>query len=464
MSQPAATVSWKRVPPQNLEAEEAILGAMLIDNRAINRVRSLDVEAGHFHSPANQKLFTAIVNLHVDEGEAVDRVTLGNYLRRFGQLEEVGGLLYLDSLDSEIVTAANVEYHIGILLEKAGARAVIEEATQAIEKAHADHHEADHISQELHSRISRRIVRRSDEGWSTAGEILVGVSEDYERARQMGLAWAGLDCGFPDVNDMMSGLCGGELTIIGARPNIGKTTLVMQMALTVGEAGSGVAAFSLEMTKKQLLQRVACIEAGIDIRKFRSGRLNDLEHHRFQAARERIQGIPLYVDHTASLSLPKLTTKLERLVGDQDIGLVIVDYLQLMDGPGRSQHEVFEAISRGLQNQAKSTDLPFLVLSQLSREVERREDRRPRMSDLRESGGIEAAADNVLLIHRPAWYEDLVEKYDGDTAEFMRWVELIHDKTRFGPTGTVRLTWLPDTAEFANPVTQQPEPVQEQLL
>ena len=781
------------VPPSAVDTERGVLGAMILDVRAISAVQTLGLEGYHFYHPPHRKIYTAIVSLHFDEGEAVDQLTLGNFLKRLRQFDEAGGDAYISRLAAETATWANVRHHTRIVLEKAALRELMEEGYSLVQRAASGRDSSERISEDLHQRITRRTLGHREEGWVSPRDGFAKLKEAYERAKAMGLEWAGHNCGFPAINDMMSGLCPGELTILGARPNIGKaqpvdepvltpqgwkeigtlkigdrvasadgtwacvnglfpqgpkevfrvefagggythccndhlwltttlkerrrklpaavrplseirkslnvqgtvsnhhipwarpiefeesslpldpyliglyiadgcrsisavisnpepdiqtrlrhalpaedtltivngsalrirrkqrnnmrsatsghlkllgllgtysherfiprtyllgsvpqrlallqglcdadghaqasgveystaspqlreditflvgslggvvswqtrtptythagekhegrvayrgwirfggeiypvssqkhlkcwrpktkgksrpirnivavgerasvcisvdhpsglyvtrdfavthnTTLALQMATTVAESGAHVAFFSIEMTTQQLLQRLACIEAGVDVRRLRSGRLGDEEHERFESAVRRLSPLPLHLDYTPALTVTKATAKLETLLQDNPVGLVIIDYMQLMDGPGDSKNQVLEAVSTTLQNLAKSLNLHFLVLSQLSRGVETREDRRPRMSDLRDSGGIEQSADNVLLIHRPGKYDDIVETWKGDESDIRTWVQIIHDKTRFGPTGAVELVWVPETAQFAS--------------
>ena len=456
-----------QIPPNAVATERAILGALLLDVRAISRAHTLGLEAHHFYEGSHRKIYTAITSLHFDEGEVVDQLTLGNYLQRLGQLDEVGGVVYLADLAAEVATAANVQYHAGIVLEKAALRELIEEAYATLQRAYAESETSQKIAEDLHQRTTRRAVGHTQEGWSTPADELIKIDEAYQHAKEKGLEWAGLDCGFGGVNDMMSGLCPGEITIVGARPNIGKSTIGLQVSTTIAESGTHVAILSIEMTKQQLMQRLVCIEAEIDVRRLRSGRLSGADFERYQDARRRLQPLPIHLDYTPALTATKATAKLEQLMQDYPVGLVVIDYLQLMDGPGDSKNQVLETASMALQNLAKTLELHFLVLSQLSRGVEMREDRRPRMSDLRDSGGIEQNADNVLLIHRPGKYEDIVEKWTDDSLNIRTWVEIVHDKTRFGPTGPVELVWVPETAQFANPVRvefPQSQYAQETLL
>ena len=456
-------MNLEQAPPNALSTEEAILGAMLIDVRAISRVQTLGLEAHHFYHGPHRKIYTAIVSLHFDEGEAADQVTVGNFLKRLGQLDEVGGTVYLADLAAEVATAGNVRYHTGIVLEKAALRELIEEAHSTIERAYSERDTSQRIAEDLHQRTTRRALGHSEEGWSSPAEELIQLDEAYHRAKAAGLEWAGLNCGFKGINDMMSGLCPGELTILGARPNIGKTTIALEMSMTISEAGKHVAIFSIEMTKQQLMQRLICIEAEIDVRWLRSGRLGEADYRRYQEARGRLQPLPIHLDYTPALTATKATAKLEQLMQDYPVELVIIDYMQLMDGPGDSKNDMLERASTALQGLAKSLGLHFLVLSQLSRGVESRDDRRPRMSDLRDSGGIEQSADNVLLIHRPGKYEDLVEKWKNEHTDIRTWVEIIHDKTRFGPTGSVELFWNPITAQFTSPgATLSAPPLQQE--
>jgi len=284
-------------------------------------------------------------------------------------------------------------------------------------------------------------------------EIVPDVRRAFEAAKESDREWAGLDCGFKKINDKLNGLCQAELTILAARPSIGKTRLAMQMAKNVAiNEGEAVGIFSLEMSKRQLGQYMVCAEAGVDLNRFRAGKVDMVEQQKLVEAEAKVSRLPIHIDDTTALTIPKLIAGTERLMDKANVKLIVIDYLQLMAGPGDGGNEKFDLISQGLKNFSKEFNIPVLCLSQLNRAVEARPDKRPHIGDLRDSGAIEQNAVNVLLIYRPGHYEELMEKCknDHDAAALERQADILAEKTRFGPTGTIRLAWNSANASFEN--------------
>jgi replicative DNA helicase len=445
--------------PQNVEAEAGMVGLFLIDSRGLSVARAMGLESEHFYDRRIGMVYDAILDLKYVEGELVDQIAVGEHLKRQGKLAEAGGIVQLSEMAAQrvMVGSSQVKRYTEIIIEAAAGRAALEDAAELRGRIMAGE-AANSVLADVSHKLQRRRVGGVVESWRSCGELLDELDAQYDIAKRRGGEWAGLNTGIPKLNDLTSGLCPEELTFIGARPNIGKSTLMLRIATTVAEAGHSVAVFSLEMSKVQCMQRLACIEANVDLRRFRSGRMDLDEIERYGIARRALAHLPLYFDHTPSLSVAELQARYDRLKDQRgEIPLVLVDFVQLMGGsedPRVTEAQRFTDIAKHLQAFTKTQQVHTLAASQLSRGPEARDDRRPRLSDLRESGGLEQAADNVWLIHRPGHYSDLKKKAmkDGMSEEaFYRWVEIIAAKTKFGPTGIVHMDWLMDTGEFGVP-------------
>jgi len=439
---PRPTGAGDRVPPQAVEAEVAVLGAMLLDAAAIGAAAEL-LSPDAFYRDSHRKIFTAMMDLFARD-EAVDLVTLTQEMKRRKQLDDVGGAAYLSSVLGSVATAANVRYHAHIVLEKAVLRRLINVATEIVQEAYDAGGEASDILDRAEHMIFEIAQARVHRDFVPMREILKHsfevIQELYDKKEHI----TGIESGFDDLDAMTSGFQRSDLVIVAGRPSMGKTAFALNVAANASiKAGTPVAIFSLEMGKEQLVQRMLCSEARVDAHKLRTGYLADRHWSSLTTAAGLLSEAAIYIDDTPAMTVLEMRSKARRLRAESDIGLVIVDYLQLMRGHRRAenrQQEISE-ISRSLKALAKELEVPVLALSQLSRAVESRGgDRRPILSDLRESGAIEQDADVVLFIYRAEQYER--------TPENVGVAEIIVGKQRNGPTGVVKLAFLSECTRF----------------
>ncbi len=427
----------ERVPPQNLEAEQSVLGAMLIEGEAIVRAAEI-LRPEDFYRDAHRRVFEAIIALS-DRSEAVDLVTVTEELRRRGQLEEVGGASYLTTLANIVPTAANVEHYARIVEEKALLRNLISAATRVVTRAYEAQDEVAALVDEAEQVIFEISQRRSLAGYAHIKDILMDTFEriEYLYAHKGGVT--GVPTGFKDLDELTSGLQPSDLVILAARPSQGKTTLSLGMARNAAVNHKiPVGIFSLEMGREALAQRLLCSEAGVDGQRLRTGYLAEQDWPRLSHALGRLSEAPIFIDDTPAISIMELRARARRMRAEHGIGFLIVDYLQLVQFRGRvenRQQEVAE-ISRALKALARELKLPVLACSQLSRAVEQREGRRPQLSDLRESGSLEQDSDVVMFIH-----------FNPDS-EHKNLAEIIVAKQRNGPTGSVDLVFLREFGKF----------------
>jgi len=437
-----------RVPPQSKEAEQSVLGSMVIDKEAIYAAAELLVEED-FYSTAHQKIFSGIISLS-EKGEPVDLVTLSEELQSNQCLEDVGGRSYLVTLANSVPTAANVQYHSQIVREKSILRSLIQAATGIVTRSYDSPHNVDEFLDEAEQLVFEIGRRGKQQGFAPLKDVLVQAFDRIEKLYDEKKGITGLPTGFADLDRMCFGLQDSDLVIVAARPSMGKTTLALNMAHQIAvKDKKPTAFFSMEMSKEQLAQRLLCAEAQIDAQNMRRGSLSQDEWQKLTRAVGPLSESPLFIDDSASLSVMEVRAKARRLKAEKGLQAVFVDYLQLMRGFSRSesrQQELSE-ISRSLKALAKELNVPVLALSQLSREVEKRPGRRPILSDLMESGGIEANADLVMFIYREAYYNRDSEK--GNIAE------ISIAKQRNGPTGVVELYFLDRYTKFAN-ITREP--------
>ena len=434
-----------RMPPQAVEVEQAVLGAMMLEQRAIVRAVEILDESCFYHAP-HSRIFAAMTDLF-ERGTAVDQLTLTEELKRRGQLDDVGGVVYLAKLGSEVATTANIDYHARIVLEKALGRKLIETSSEVIERAYA----ADEDVQTLIDNAEQKLFTLSEnqigEGFELLEKVMGETFEHLEHVHAGAGTVLGVDTGFADLNDQMSGFQKGDLVILAARPSVGKTALALTLARNAAvEAGVGVAIFSLEMSKMQLAQRLLSAETKVDLHKLRTGRLREEDWMHLTHNIDRLAQAPIHIDDTPGISVLEARAKARRLQREYGIDMVIIDYLQLMSGHARAQSREQEIshISRGLKAMAKELDVPVLALSQLSRAVESRTDRRPQLSDLRESGSLEQDADVVMFIYRPEMYD--LKSPDGESLEGL--AQIIIGKQRNGPVGSVDLMWNKESATY----------------
>jgi replicative DNA helicase len=447
-----------RRPPYSEDAEQAVLAAMLIDQDAVMRAVEV-VDDTMFYAEKHRRLFRAMMSI-TERGSVVDPLTLADELSRKGELDSAGGKDYIGFLVDAVPTAANVEYHAKIVKEKALLRRLIEVSTEIVGEAFNGGQTADELLDFAEQRIFQVAQQRTSEGFSRIKELLWPTMERIEAIHAGGEAITGVASGFNDLDEMTSGFQPADLIIIAARPSMGKTAFVLNMAQHAAiEKEKKVAFFSLEMSKESLVQRMLTSEARIDAQKLRKGLLRDDDFPRLARAAGILTHAPIWIDDTAGITLLEMRSKARRLKADQGLDMIVVDYLQLMQGPANSesrQQEVSQ-ISRGLKALAKELSVPVLALSQLSRAPEQRagDSKRPQLSDLRESGAIEQDADLIMFIYRPEVYDGPVDK-DGNSLEGR--AEIIIGKQRNGPIGFVNLFFHKNYTRFESFSQRAPGP------
>lgn len=429
-----------RVPPQSLEAEACALGAMLYDPDTAYQVTQILVR-DDFYKPAHRRIFEAVHDL-LEAGDGSDIVILRNHLEKRGDLEQIGGVTYLAELVDRVPTAANAEHYARIVKEKAVLRNLVGVASEIIR----DVYEAKAAAGEVIDQAEAKLFEATQRGESGSTVTLREVLKETFRLLEGGEGLKGIPTGFADLDQLTNGLRPGELTILAARPSVGKSTLALSIARNVAlNQGLPVLLFSLEMGCQQIGQNLLCSEARLDGHKMRRGLLDDEDWTKLANAGNRLYGVPIHVDESSMLSILGLRGTARRLKRHHDIRLIIVDYLQLMSAPGNhGRVQEVSAISRGLKAVAKELHVPVLALSQLNRAPEARDSNRPKLSDLRESGSLEQDADAVLLMFREDYYD--AERAREKGTENI--VELTVAKNRNGPTGKIRLTFLKNYLRF----------------
>ena len=433
----------ERLPPQNLEAEQAVLGAMLMDEDAVAIALEM-LEPESFYKAAHRILFATIEQLF-NAHKAVDLVTLSEALKVDGRLEEVGGTAYLATLATAVPTAANVPYHARIVKEKATRRSLINAATQIVSEGYDAQDDVEGFLDRAEHLVFEITSRKSETTYLPLRELIKDSIETIDQLYQRKAAVTGIPTGFHDLDVQTAGLQNGDLIVVAGRPSMGKSALVTciaEHAAVVERIPTAI--FSLEMSKEQLVQRMLCAHARVDAHKVRTGFLAQSDWPRLTNAAGKLSEAPLFVDDSSGLSVMELRAKARRLKSQHDVGLIVVDYLQMMRGPVRAenrQQEISE-ISRSLKSLAKQLNVPVIAVSQLSRSPERREDRRPQLADLRESGAIEQDADLVALLFREEFYQQ--------SEENQGIAELIIAKQRNGPVGTTRLAFIKEYTRFEN--------------
>ena len=436
-----------RPAPWSPEAEISVLGGMLIDGDAVAKALE-HVDDSMFYREANRRLFRAMQRLF-ERGEVIDPVTLTEDLRGRGELESVGGTSYLAELIEAVPTAANIEYHCRILKERALLRRLIEASTETIQEAFgAGSDQTEEVIDRAEQRIFGLAQAGQRKGFVWIKEILWPAFEHIERLQQAEGAITGVPTGFPDLDGLTAGFQPSDLIVVAGRPSMGKTSLVLNVMQHVAiEESTPVALFSLEMSKESIVQRLLCSEGRVNSSNLRKGSLTEQEYMQLATAAGHLNTAPIWIDDTPAITALELRAKARRLRAEVDLGLLIVDYMQLMQGPAGSENRVQEisAISRTLKAVAKELDVPVIALSQLSRAPEQRGEHRPQLSDLRESGAIEQDADLVLFLYRPEVYFGK-EDQDGNSLEGK--AELIIGKQRNGPTGTVSLYFRKEHTTF----------------
>lgn len=432
-----------RIPPNNLEAEQAVIGAIFLEPEAFSTAAER-LGAADFYRTNHQVIFDAMMQLF-EKGDPIDVVTVTTLLMNSNQLDIAGGVTYLTELASGVPTAANIDYYSKIVEEKALLRRLIQTATEIVTQTFAREDEVEDVLDEAEKSILEVASRKNAQVFKPIKDVLIDVYDNIEKLHHAEGEVTGVPTGYRDLDRMTSGFQRNDLIIIAARPSMGKTAFALNIAQNVAtKTDENVAIFSLEMGAEQLVQRMLCAEGNIDSQRLRTGKLENNDWHKLTMAMGSLSHAGIYIDDSPGIRVTDIRSKCRRLKQESGLGMIIIDYLQLIQGSERSrenrQQEVSE-ISRSLKGLARELEVPLIALSQLSRGVESRQDKRPMMSDLRESGSIEQDADIVGFLYRDDYYDNEVEHPN---------IEIIISKQRNGPTGTVELAFLKQYNKFVD--------------
>ena len=433
----------KKIPPHSVEAEQSVIGSMIMDRDAI-MVASELISGDDFYNKQYGVLFETMRELN-DKGMPVDLITLQDKLKEKDVPPEVSSLEFVRDLITAVPTSANIKYYANIVAEKSTLRKLIRLNEEIANTCYAGKEELETILSDTEQRMFKLVQRRNTEDFTPIRQVVMNAMDRIEAASKMKGSVTGIPTGFLDLDYKTAGLQPSDLILIAARPAMGKTAFVLNIAQHVAfHQNKTVAIFSLEMSKEQLVNRMFSLESNVDAQHLRTGQLNDEEWEKLIESAGIIGRSNLFIDDTPGITIAELRTKCRKLSLENNLSMIIIDYLQLMSGSGRSesrQQEISE-ISRSLKGLARELNVPVLALSQLSRAVEQRPDKRPMMSDLRESGAIEQDADIIMFIYRDDYYN-----HDTDRKDI---AEIIIAKQRSGAIGTVELAWLPKYTKFAN--------------
>lgn len=433
-----------RIPPQSVEAEQSVIGSMLIDKEVIPVVMEV-LKPEDFYRPDHKEIYEVIIELF-DKAQPIDLITVSERLKLHGKLELVGGLEYLSDIATAVPTTANVKHYAKIVEEKSLLRKLIKASSDIVDLGFNASEEVSFILDKAEQNIFDILQKRSSQGFVPIKDVLVETFNKLEELYNNKGHITGIPTGFVDLDFKTSGLHNSDLVLIAARPAMGKTAFALNLAQNAAvHSGVPVVVFSLEMSKEQLVNRMLCSEAMVDSNKMKTGQLEDNDWQKVARALGPLSEAPIFIDDTPGISITEIRAKCRRMKLEHNLGLVVIDYLQLMQGSkSRSenrQQEISE-ISRSLKILAKEINVPVICLSQLSRAAETRTDHRPILSDLRESGAIEQDADIVMFLYRDDYYNPDTEKKNI--------AEVILAKHRSGSTGTVELVWLGQYTKFAN--------------
>ena len=448
----------RKVPPQSLDAEESVLGGVLLDTQALDRVIEI-LHEEDFYREAHRKIFRSMIALS-EKGEPIDLITLTDMLKSRSELQDVGGATYVAELAERVPSAANIAHYARIVREKAVLRSLINVSNEIASRCYNGEEDIEQFLDEAERLIFDVSEKRVRPAFFKMGDMIMDTIKTVEKLYERKELVTGVPTGFIDLDRLTAGLQPADLIIVAARPSMGKTAFVLNIAQYVAlQTNTAVGIFSLEMSKEQLVMRMLCSEARVDNAKVRAGYLGERDFPRLAMAAGRLAEAPIYIDDTPAQNILELRAKARRLKREAGLGIVIIDYLQLMRGLTAQENRTQELseISRGLKSLAKELNVPVMALSQLNRQVEQRADRRPMMSDIRESGAIEQDADLIAFIYRDEVYRP--DSQDEGIAE------IIIGKQRNGPTGTVRLTFRKEYTRFDNLVEHMEEPtaVEEEL-
>lgn len=436
----------QKLPPQSIEAEESILSAILLDNGTLLDVLEI-LTPDDFYRTAHRHIFAGISDLFA-RAEPVDLVTLTNLLRDKNELEEIGGAAYLARLVDTVPSAINVQHYARIVRDKSSLRRLIAKATAITQRCYEDAGDLDQVLNFAESAVFEISEDKHQAAFHPISKIIETNIDALEERQGQRTLVTGVPTGYTQLDHKTSGLQGSDMVILAARPSMGKTAFALNIARNAAVDGDvSVAVFSLEMSKEQLSERMLCAEARVDSNRLRGGFLNPEDWHRITEAASALSEAPIYIDDSPDISATSIRTKSRRLKLDKNLGLIIIDYLQLMKGRSGTERRDLEIseISRALKLLAKELNVPVVALSQLNRKLEERSDKRPMLSDLRESGALEQDADVVAFIYRDEVYNKDENNPNRNTAE------IILAKQRNGPTGSVPLTFLKSFTRFENP-------------
>lgn len=443
--QKASSDLLRKVPPHNLEAEQSVLGGVFLRNEIFHTLVDI-LDDQDFYSPVHRIIYQAFQDLY-RRREPIDLVTIAEYLQNKDQLETVGGSVYLASLTESVASAANAVFHAQIVRDKSVRRQLIQTSSEILTNCFEAGEDTEHLLDQAEQQIFAIAESKGKPVFVSSKELVNRVFEQLELRAGQGEVVTGVPTGYTDFDRMTAGLQKSDLIILAARPSMGKTALALNMGMrsAIGHQVP-VAVFSLEMSMDQLMMRLLGCHGRVDLGRLRSGYLNDEDWARLYQAAEDLSQAPIYIDDTPSLSTMEIRARSRRLKAEKDIGLIIVDYLQLMRSSHRtdSREQEISDISRNLKALAKELDVPVIALSQLNRKVEERSDRRPMISDLRESGAIEQDADVIAFIYRDAVYNKAEDNPHKNVAE------IIIGKQRNGPVGTLRLSFFGQYTVFEN--------------
>jgi replicative DNA helicase len=446
----------KLEPPHSTDAERALLGAVFKDAEAMNAVVDVIDDESHFYVPRHRAIFRAMLGLY-ERSEPCDITTVVDELLRSGSLEQIGGRVYLVELAEDVVSSANVARYATIVLETSLMRNLITTSSEIIQSCQAYDQNVDVLLDEAERAIFDISERRIRKGFIPIKGLIADTLEHMGDEHFM----SGIRTGFKEIDNMTLGLHPGDLIVVAGRPSMGKTALAMNIAEYVAtELNKGVGIFSVEMSKEQLVFRMLCGRAEINQHKLRAGTLSEREWPRLTIAGNLLSPAPIFIDDSATLSTLEMRAKARRLKAQYNVGLIVVDYIQLMHSTGREENRQQEIamISRGMKALAKELDVPVIAISQLSRQVEQRGgDKRPQLADLRESGAIEQDADLVMFVYRQELYMSHLEREDPKYREVAGKAEIIIAKQRNGPVGSVHLSFRKEFARFGNLETQHRE-------
>lgn len=433
-----------KIPPNDIEAEQAVLGSMLTDKDAVSSAIEV-LDKDDFYREDNKAIFEAMVNLY-NRAEPIDIITVKDELLSIGKFDVVGGLEYLADLPEKVPTTANVDKYIKIVEEKSILRSLIKTSNELITLGYDETQEVNVIMDQAEKRVFDLMQNRNQTGYFAIKDVLVDSFAQLERLYNEKEGITGVPSGFADLDLRTAGFHKSELIILAARPAMGKTAFALNIATNAAKANTPVLLFSLEMSKEQLVNRILCSEAMIDSNKLKTGKMEENDWVKIVDALGPLSEAEMYIDDTAGISITEIRAKARKLKLEKNIGLIIIDYLQLIQGSGSrkngSREQEISEISRSLKILAKELNVPVIALSQLSRASEQRSDHRPMLSDLRESGSIEQDADIVMFLYRDDYYND--------ESENKNIAEVIIAKNRSGSTGTAELLWMSNYTKFAN--------------